>query len=255
MDFSAIDSDNTATAHDSDDDVNAANDRLSTALTINPPVDAAMDDVSSYNRTVARSSPDPFDEIYAANGRFYTQEEIDGFRDKNYPTYGNCINCLASGPIGFPCKGNSHGEFYVFYIETSPDSNEWHIPDARFLSTICDKCHTPASVSRYIDWEFVMCKSFTYQRFVKQISTASKYGKFDSQSATTRFIAEVIEASEGMRMSVIPRDSPKPRWGPISFEYLARCQKEDEAREAYWDYLIKKEDKAREAHRNSLYYV
>ena len=67
------------------------------------------------------------DVIRAANGKWYTQDELDKFRDKssaNCPTYGNCNCCYASGPVGRPCASCqtkeysiSKGTYYKFYFD------------------------------------------------------------------------------------------------------------------------------------------
>ena len=47
------------------------------------------------------------DVIRAHNHIYYTQEEVDAFRDKSTqrcPTYGNCNRCWASGPVGDVCQ-------------------------------------------------------------------------------------------------------------------------------------------------------
>ena len=244
MDFSSI---------ELDDEVNDANDRLST-LHINPPDDTAMDDASSSNRPVSRSSSllppgrplppshrataplapwgnfrpvrnppvfpiNPADEIQAANGRFYTQPEIDGFRDKNFPTYGNCLKCLESGPVGVSCKGFCRGRQYIYfvvYIETSSGSNEWRIPDATFLSGLFQKHHTVSSANRSPDWKYAPCQSLSYHKWTKLFYELSAGDVHSYNTVFARFHAEVIEDSANYPMSVSPRHhKPPSSWGTL----------------------------------------
>jgi hypothetical protein len=45
--------------------------------------------------------------IRAANGRWFTEEEVQNFKTKSTdrcPTYGLCEQCLGSGPTGMHCQ-------------------------------------------------------------------------------------------------------------------------------------------------------
>ena len=72
------------------------------------------------NYTVDQEGQDIREEdvVHAANGIFFTEDELKRFSEKSsfgVPTYGNCHGCWSSGPVGKKCREcNAPGYHFVY---------------------------------------------------------------------------------------------------------------------------------------------
>jgi hypothetical protein len=92
--------------------------------------------------------------IRADNGRFYTRDEMTHFRDrsrKSAPTYGNCAECFASGPIGKRCAVCFEQRNMVHPYEMMM-CHPNKILDAEFLSRFAGQPHKKAKADREVRW-------------------------------------------------------------------------------------------------------
>ena len=92
--------------------------------------------------------------IRASNGRFFTRQEMRNFgqlSNVTAPTYGNCENCLASGPLGKRCE-ICHEERNEDHMYKMVVLTRCKIVDAEFLSGFARRPHKRAKADRLVQW-------------------------------------------------------------------------------------------------------
>ena len=92
--------------------------------------------------------------IRASNGRFFTRQEMRNFgqlSNVTAPTYGNCENCLASGPLGKRCE-ICHEERNEDHMYKMVVLTRCKIVDAEFLSGFAHHPHKRAKADCLVQW-------------------------------------------------------------------------------------------------------
>ena len=93
----------------------------------------------------------PRDVIRAANGRWYTELEVEHFSRKSRagcPTYGTCTSCYSSGPVGLLCE-RCRTQFVVVHYHNTYDFADLII-DSENLRDEMNGHHQPARANRTI---------------------------------------------------------------------------------------------------------
>ena len=107
------------------------------------------------------------DEIRASNRRYYDEHDrpwMDHKSNLRLPTYGNCNNCLRSGPVNKKCNKCDDDRYkYTIMVTWKEPNHEPRIIDAEYLSRLTDAGHEVAMADRIIDWEGPPSRSYATQ--------------------------------------------------------------------------------------------
>ena len=92
-------------------------------------------------------------------GRF-GGEYLIAWSSAGCPTYGTCINCYGSGPVGMTCVHPRCGERYLVMFANGVHDFKVTL-DSQWISTLVGASHTPAMADRVQAWPTTPCTSLS----------------------------------------------------------------------------------------------
>jgi hypothetical protein len=153
--------------------------------------------------------------IRAANGRWFTEEEVQNFASDRCPTYGTCKKCLGSGPTGMHCQACRRQNDHYQCPYMGVFKKKWL--DAEWISRMARATHYEARADMIQTYPERRTPSLKWQEdgmlritYLEQLSQADPVGFYET--AKRKIYGEQVnaEVAQDMELFTMGIETGKP---------------------------------------------